>query len=128
MITASSRQDGVVPASVERQLVVGQNVGAFLRLAQARQLDHRYRGHPELSRREQPPVARYDAILAAVSMAWDRDLQERLLQLIERMVLAHEAQTRHLEGIYKSQEVLADQRQIDMNEKLDDLLARMEDS
>jgi hypothetical protein len=36
------REQRVVPARVQRQLVVGQHIGAPLGLAQARQLDHRH--------------------------------------------------------------------------------------
>ena len=54
----------VVPAGVQRQLVVGNDVGPLLRLAQSGKLDHRHRRHAELPRRQQPAVAGNDAVVA----------------------------------------------------------------
>ena len=65
-------------------------------------------------------------MVAAVSMAWDRDQQERLMQLIERLVLAHEAQTRHLAGIHESQDAMANKQQAELQERIDELLEKME--
>lgn len=79
------------------------------------------------ARRETIKATAPNPMVAAVSMAWDRDQQERLLQLVERMVVAQEAQTKHLAGIHDAQEEIADKRQADMQEKLDELLDRMKD-
>ena len=57
-------QQRLVPAGVQRQLVVGQHVGALLRLAQTRELDHRHAVQPQLPGRQQPAMAGDDAVLA----------------------------------------------------------------
>ena len=54
----------VVPAGVQRQLVVGNDQRPLLRLAQAGKLDDRHRRHAELPRRQQPPVPGDDAVVA----------------------------------------------------------------
>ena len=53
-----------VPAGVQRQLVVGDDLGSLLRFAQAGKLDHRHLAHPELAGRQHPAVAGDDAVLA----------------------------------------------------------------
>ena len=58
------REQGLVPAGVQGELVVGEHVGALLGLAQAGKLDHRHRVKPELPGREQPAMAGDDAVLA----------------------------------------------------------------
>ena len=58
------RQQLRVPAGVQRQLVVGDDVGALLRLAQPGKLDDRHVCHAELAGRQQPPVSGDDAVLA----------------------------------------------------------------
>ncbi len=59
-------------------------------------------------------------IIQAMASTWDRDQQERFLQLMERLVVAEEIQAKH-------QGSLADQRQQDMAEKIDQLLEHMHD-
>lgn len=66
-----------------------------------------------------PASSTTSAIVSGVSMAWDRDQQERLLQLVDRMVRAQEK-------IALAQGVLADKQQLDMQDKLDELLERMD--
>lgn len=58
-------------------------------------------------------------IVAGVSMAWDRDMQERFLQLIERMALAAEAQA-------GAQTTIANDQQRKMNERIEDLLRALD--
>lgn len=58
-------------------------------------------------------------IMAGVSMAWDRDMQERFLQLLERMALAAEAQA-------GAQAKIANDQQRKMNERIEDLLEALD--
>ena len=60
-----------------------------------------------------------NAMVAAVSMAWDRDQQERLLQIMERIAAANELQARN-------QTTMADQQRNDMTERMNDLLKALE--
>jgi uncharacterized protein YbaP (TraB family) len=57
-------------------------------------------------------------IIHAMASSWDRDERTRFMELMERLVIAEEHQA-------KAQTVLADQRQQDMSDKLDDLVERM---
>ena len=57
-------QQRLVPAGVQRQLVVGQHIGALLRLAHVRELDHRHPLQPELACRQHPAVPGDDAARA----------------------------------------------------------------
>ena len=57
------RQQRVVPARLQGELVVGHQVRPLLRLAQVLEPDHRHLGEPELPRGEQPAVAGEDAAL-----------------------------------------------------------------
>ena len=61
---SSSASSSRVPAGVERELVVGEDVGALLRLGEVGEFDHRHVGQPELARRQHPAVAGDDAVLA----------------------------------------------------------------
>jgi hypothetical protein len=63
-VTQLKSQQVVVPAGVQRQLVIGDDVGALLRLAQPGKLDDRHRGHPELPCCKQPAVPGDDAVRA----------------------------------------------------------------
>ena len=56
-------QQRLVPAGVQRQLVVGQHIGALLRLAHVGELDHRHPLQAELPRRQHPAVPGDDAAL-----------------------------------------------------------------
>lgn len=58
-------------------------------------------------------------IVQGMTMAWDRDMHERFLQLIERMAVASEAQA-------KVQESLANAQTREMNETMEKLLASLE--
>lgn len=57
-------------------------------------------------------------IIHAMASSWDRDEKERFLQLFERLVVAAEIQAKH-------QGALADQRQQDMSERIDEILEQM---
>ena len=57
------RQQRVVPARLQGELVVGDQIRPLLRLAQVLEPDHRHLGQPELARREQPAMAGEDAAL-----------------------------------------------------------------
>lgn len=76
--------------------------------------------------REMKKAAHPDPIIGAMSMAWDRDMQERLLQLIERMAKAQEIQAELQRNMAGSWTTMVDQKQQDMNEKIDDLLRALE--
>ena len=56
-------QQLLVPARVQRQLVVGKHIRPLLRLAHVRKLDHRHLLQPELSRGHDPAVPGDDAAL-----------------------------------------------------------------
>ena len=58
------REQFRIPAGVQRQLVVGDDVGAFLRCAQSRQFDDRHLGDAEFPRSHEPPMTGYDAVVA----------------------------------------------------------------
>ena len=57
-------QQRLVPAGVQRQLVVGQHVGALLRLAHVRELDHRHPLQTQLPCRQHPAMTGDDAVRA----------------------------------------------------------------
>ena len=59
-----SLEEFEVPAGIERQLVVGDDVGLLLGLAQAGEFDHRHLRQAELPGCEQPAVSGDDAIVA----------------------------------------------------------------
>ena len=63
-IAELQRQQFGIPAGVERQLVVGDDVGALLRFREPGELDDGHFGEPELACREQPAVAGDDAVVA----------------------------------------------------------------
>jgi hypothetical protein len=50
----------VVPAGLQRDLVVRDQIRSFLRLAEVLKADHRHLSEPELARRKQPAVASED--------------------------------------------------------------------
>ena len=57
-------QQRLVPAGVQGQLVVGEHIGALLRLAHVRELDHRHPLQPELPCRQHPAMPGDDAARA----------------------------------------------------------------
>lgn len=59
-----------------------------------------------------------DPMVAAMSISWDRDQQERLLQLMERIAKANEVQA-------ERQTALADQQRVDLNDKIDVLMEEL---
>lgn len=76
--------------------------------------------------RNMKKAAHPDPMVAAVSMAWDRDMQERLLQIHERMAAALEVQAKLQADMAGSWDQMVDQRQQQMNERIDDLLKALE--
>ncbi len=58
------RQHRIVPARIEGEPVVGEDVGALLRLAHVPELDHRHHVQLELPCRQEPAVAGHHAIVA----------------------------------------------------------------
>lgn len=73
------------------------------------------------------PTTPKNPLVAAIGMGWDRDQLERLLQIGERMAAAQESQAAETAKIAKAQQALADQKQTDLQEKMEELLARMGD-
>lgn len=69
---------------------------------------------------------RPNPIVAGVSMAWDRDMQERFLQLMERMATAAEIQAKHQSDMAGSWETLADRQKLEMKERFDELLSKLD--
>lgn len=67
-----------------------------------------------------------DPMVAAVSMAWDRDMQERLLQIMERMAAAQEAQAKNQTAMAQTWGSMEDRQRIEMNERIDELLKALE--
>src|SRR5205823_2004862 len=64
-------QQFVIPASIERQAIVGQDVSAFLCIGEMAQYDDWHLLQLELARRQQPRMAGDDAILC-VHQDWIR--------------------------------------------------------
>ncbi len=69
------RQHRLVPAAIERDLVVGEPVGPGLRVAQMLEADHRHLGQAKPPRRQKPAVAG-DQHAALVDQA--RDVEAEL--------------------------------------------------
>ena len=61
-------------------------------------------------------------MVAAVSMAWDRDMQQQLLETLERIAQATEAQA---SAISEAQRLLADQEHWQVKESLQDVVERL---
>lgn len=81
--------------------------------------------------------AKYDAtkqtlqpnpMVAAVSMSWDRDMHERLLQVLERMALAAEQQADMQKAMSGSWMSMADRQREAMDQKIDRLLRALDDA
>jgi len=77
------------------------------------------------ARRDAAKAIAPNPMVAAMSMSWDRDQQERLLQIMERMAKALEAQAHYQKEIDKAQGIMVDQRQNEFSEKIDELLDRI---
>lgn len=97
--------------SLTSDLVVQGLIGLFILLWAVKDAIPKYR---EMKKASHP-----DPMVGAMSMAWDRDMQERMLQIMERMAVASEVQA-------KSQTAIVDQRRHDMNERIDDLMKALE--
>lgn len=62
----------------------------------------------------------------AISMSWDKDQVERALQALEQMAEALTIQLKYSEAIAKSQGILSDSFQHTTQEKLADILERLD--
>jgi ABC-type phosphate/phosphonate transport system substrate-binding protein len=80
------------------------------------------------ARRETVAATQPNPMVAAVSMAWDRDMQERFLQLIERMAKAAEEQAEFQKHMSGSWAAMSDHQRDDMNKKIERLLEALEDA
>ena len=58
-------QQPLIPAGIQRELVVGQDIGPPLLRRQMRQPQHRHLRHADLPGRQHPPVARDDLVIVA---------------------------------------------------------------
>lgn len=65
-------------------------------------------------------------MVAAVSMAWDRDMQERFLQLLERMAKATEEQASLQAKMAGSWAAMSDRQRETMEEKIERLLKALD--
>lgn len=61
-------------------------------------------------------------IVTAMSMSWDRDMQERLLQILERMAAAAELQAKQQISMSGSWQEMSDRQKVEMNERFENLL------
>lgn len=61
-------------------------------------------------------------MVTAVTMSWDADQKERLLQIMERIATANERQAASAAGIATAQNTMVDKRQHDMDVRIDTLL------
>ena len=75
--------------------------------------------------REMRKAAHPDPILTAMSLSWDRDMQERMLQVLERMAKAQEMQAELQKNMAGSWDTMVDQRQQNMSEKIDELMEKL---
>lgn len=73
------------------------------------------------ARRETLKAVAPNPVVAAVSMAWDRNQQERLIQLVERMTIAMETQA-------KAQGAMAETESRKLNDHIEELLDRLKDA
>lgn len=64
--------------------------------------------------------------VAGFSMAWDRDMQERFLQLIERLTKAAEAQASMQASMSSTWSGMADTKQKEMGDHIQNLLKTLE--
>lgn len=99
-------------------LAVQGLIGAFIFFWALKDAIPRYR---EMKKAAQP-----NPIVAAMSMTWDRDMQERLLQIHERMAAALELQARQQVEMAGTWDKMADHRQQEMNDRISDLLKALE--
>lgn len=108
-----------------RELVVQGLIGLLLLLWAAKDALPTYRSMKNAAKTTSA-TSTTNAMVAAVSMAWDRDQQERLLQLMERIAAANELQARNQSGMADTWSDMADQQRRDMNERIDSLLKALE--
>jgi ABC-type phosphate/phosphonate transport system substrate-binding protein len=80
------------------------------------------------AKRDTVTATQPNPMVAAVSMAWDRDMQERFLQLIERMAKASEEQASLQKQMAGSWSAMSDHQREDMNKKIERLLSALDDA
>jgi ABC-type phosphate/phosphonate transport system substrate-binding protein len=80
------------------------------------------------AKRDTVTATQPNPMVAAVSMAWDRDMQERFLQLIERMAKASEEQALLQKQMAGSWSAMSDHQREDMNKKIERLLSALDDA
>lgn len=78
------------------------------------------------ARRETVAATQPNPMIAAVSMSWDRDMQERFLQLIERMAKAAEEQAMIQKAMSGSWAAMSDRQREDMDKKIERLLEALD--
>jgi hypothetical protein len=78
------------------------------------------------ARKDTVAATQPNPMVAAVSMAWDRDMQERFLQLIERMAKAAEEQSAFQKQMSGSWAAMSDRQRDDMNAKIERLLEALD--
>lgn len=104
-----------------RDLIVQGLVGLFILLWAAKDALPTYRAMKAASK-----ASPANAMVAAVSMAWDRDQQERLLQIMERIAAASEKQAHNQANMSGTWSEMADQQRRDMHERIESLLKALE--
>lgn len=78
------------------------------------------------ARRETVAATQPNPMVAAISMSWDRDMQERFLQLIERMAKASEEQAALQAKMAGSWAAMSDRQREDLDEKIERLLKALD--
>lgn len=110
---------GISGFELTPDLVVQGLIGVFIFLWALKDAIPRYR---EMQKAALPP----NPMIAAMSMTWDRDMQERLLQTLERMATAAELQAKQQIEMVGTWDKMADQRQQEMSDRIGDLLQALE--
>lgn len=107
---------------LSRELVIQGLVGLFILLWAAKDALPTYRA---MKASAQSPSST-NTMVAAMSMSWDRDQQERLLQIMERIAHANELQAKNQTGMADTWSDMAEQQRRDMHERIDSLLKALE--
>lgn len=79
-------------------------------------------------RRETRQAVQPNPMVTAVTMAWDSDQKERLLQLVERLAIAAETQAKLQASMAGSWDALADRQKVELTERFDDLLKALDEA
>lgn len=83
-------------------------------------------GNAVKARRDTRNATKPNPMIAAVSMAWDRDMQERFLQLLERMAKAAEEQASLQGKMAGSWAAMSDRQREDLEEKIERLMKALD--